>query len=77
MVRARRHAEVGEFISARAGDRTEGVVAMVADHYARAAALGDDADLEPDELRARLHGRLADADGAGAEPADDDQSREP
>ena len=36
-VRARRHAEVGEFIAARAADRSEGVVAMVAEHYARAA----------------------------------------
>jgi class 3 adenylate cyclase len=49
-VRARKHAEVGAFISTRAADRSEGVVAMVAEHYARAAALGDDADLEPAEL---------------------------
>ena len=34
-VRARKHAEVGAFISARAADRSEGVVAMVAEHYAR------------------------------------------
>ena len=39
-VRARKHAEVGEFISARAADRSEGVIAMVAEHYSRAAALG-------------------------------------
>jgi class 3 adenylate cyclase/tetratricopeptide (TPR) repeat protein len=51
-VRARKHAEVGAFISTRAADRSEGVVAMVAEHYARAAALGDDADLEPAELEA-------------------------
>src|SRR4029079_458873 len=49
-VRARKHAEVGAFISTRAADRSEGVIAMVAEHYARAAALGDDADLEPAEL---------------------------
>ena len=48
--RARRHAEVGAFIEARAADRAEGVVAMVAEHYARAAALGAAADLDPDEL---------------------------
>ena len=54
--RARRHAEVGAFISARAADRSEGVVAMVAEHYGRAAALGAGADLEPDELRA-IEGR--------------------
>ncbi len=49
-VRARRHAAVGAFISARAADRSEGVVAMVADHYGRSAALGAAADLEPGEL---------------------------
>jgi tetratricopeptide (TPR) repeat protein len=48
-VRARRHAEVADFISERAADRSEGVVAMVADHYGRAAALGSDAGLEPAE----------------------------
>jgi len=50
-VRARRHAEVAAFISARAADRSEGVVAMVAEHYGRAATLGAGADLEPEELR--------------------------
>ena len=49
-VRARRHAEVGAFIEARAADRPEGVVAMVAEHYGRAAGLGGAADLEPGEL---------------------------
>ena len=51
-IRAHRHAEVGAFISERAADRSEGVVAMVAEHYGRAATLGAAADLEPDELRA-------------------------
>ena len=37
-VRARKHAEVGDFIGERAADRSEGVVAMVAEHYARAAS---------------------------------------
>ncbi len=49
-VRARRHAEVGAFISARAADRSEGVVAMVAEHYGRAAGLGAAADLDSAEL---------------------------
>ncbi|MGI9019521.1 MAG: adenylate/guanylate cyclase domain-containing protein [Solirubrobacterales bacterium] len=49
-VRARRHAEVGDFISDRAADRSEAVVAMVADHYGRAAELGADAGLEDAEL---------------------------
>jgi hypothetical protein len=35
-----------------------------------------ESDLEPDELRERLHGRLAAVDAAG-EPADDDGSRAP
>ena len=51
-VRARKHAEVGEFISERAADRSEGVIAMVAEHYSRAATLGAAADLEPGELEA-------------------------
>ncbi len=45
-VRAQKHAQVGEFIEERAADRSEGVVAMVADHYGRAAALGADADID-------------------------------
>jgi class 3 adenylate cyclase/tetratricopeptide (TPR) repeat protein len=68
--RARRHAAVGEFISSRAADRGEGVVAMVAEHYARAASLGATADLEPPELE-RISARALEAleaagDAAGA-----------
>ena len=64
-VRARRHAEVGAFISARAADRSEGVVAMVAEHYGRAATLGAAADLEPDELRRDRGARAGGARGGG------------
>jgi class 3 adenylate cyclase/tetratricopeptide (TPR) repeat protein len=49
-VRARRHAEVGKFIADRAADRGEGVIGMVAEHYARAAQLGAAADLDSAEL---------------------------
>jgi adenylate cyclase len=49
-VRASKHAEVGTFIEERSADRSEGVVAMVAEHYGRAAALAESADLEPAEL---------------------------
>ena len=49
-VRARKHAEVGAFITERAADRSESVVATVADHLGRASALGAAADLEPGEL---------------------------
>jgi class 3 adenylate cyclase/tetratricopeptide (TPR) repeat protein len=59
-VRARRHAEVGSFISERAADRSEGVIAMVAEHYGRAASLGAAADLEPGELE-RIEGRALEA----------------
>ncbi len=59
-VRARKHASVGTFIEERAADRSEGVVAMVADHLGRAAALGDGADLEPAELE-RIDARALDA----------------
>ena len=59
-VRARRHAEVGAFISDRAADRSEGVVAMVADHYGRAAALGADAGIDQPELE-RIGARAVEA----------------
>jgi len=67
-LRARRHAEVGEFIEERAADRSEGVVAMVADHYGRAAALGADADLDPAELE-RVSVRAATALEAAGDSA--------
>jgi predicted ATPase/class 3 adenylate cyclase len=50
-IRCRKHFEVGGFIEDRAGERGEGAVALVAEHYARAATLGAEAGLEPDELR--------------------------
>lgn len=68
-VRARRHAEVATFIEERASDRTEAVIAMVADHLGRAAEIGADAGLEPDELgrvRARAHEALETAGDVAA-----------
>ncbi|HUH81462.1 MAG TPA: adenylate/guanylate cyclase domain-containing protein [Solirubrobacteraceae bacterium] len=53
-VRARKHAEVGEFIQQRLGARGEGTVALVAEHYSRAAAFAAEAHLpaaEADQLR--------------------------
>ncbi|HEY8002525.1 MAG TPA: adenylate/guanylate cyclase domain-containing protein, partial [Solirubrobacterales bacterium] len=64
-VRARKHAEVGAFISARAADRSEGVIGMVAEHYARAATLGAAADLEPGELEAFESAALEALEAAG------------
>jgi class 3 adenylate cyclase/predicted ATPase len=49
-VRARKHFEVGSFIEDRAGDRTDEVVQLLAEHYGRAAALGRDSDVPPHEL---------------------------
>jgi class 3 adenylate cyclase/tetratricopeptide (TPR) repeat protein len=49
-VRCRKHVEVGEFIRDRAGDRIEAFVGLVAEHYTRAAALGPDGGLTPEEL---------------------------
>jgi class 3 adenylate cyclase/tetratricopeptide (TPR) repeat protein len=67
-LRARKHAEVGDFISERAADRGEGVVAMVAEHYGRAAALGGAADLEPGELE-RIDARALEALEAAGDAA--------
>ena len=49
--RCRQHFAVGGFIEERAGDGGEGAVALVAEHYGRAAALAPEAGLEPDEMR--------------------------
>jgi predicted ATPase/class 3 adenylate cyclase len=65
LVRARKHAQVGAFIEERAADRSEGVVAMVADHYGRAAALGADADVEPAELEQINHKAISALEAAG------------
>jgi tetratricopeptide (TPR) repeat protein len=49
-VRSRKHFEVGNFLEERAGDRTDEVVALLAEHYGRAAALGREGGLPADEL---------------------------
>jgi adenylate cyclase len=49
-VRARKHFEVGSFIEERAGDRIDEVGPLLAEHYGRAAALGREGGLPPDEL---------------------------
>jgi tetratricopeptide (TPR) repeat protein len=68
-VRCRKHEQVGAFIEARAGDRPEAVVGLVAEHYARAAALAAEAGLGGSELaslRATATARLEDAGDAAA-----------
>ena len=49
-VRCRKHVEVGEFIRERTGERSEAFIGLIAEHYARAAALGSDAGLDADAL---------------------------
>ena len=49
-VRCRKHFEVGRFIEERAGDRTDEVVALLAEHYGRAAALGAEGGVDAREL---------------------------
>jgi len=49
-VRARKHFEVAQFIEARAGERVEEVLALLAEHYGRAAELARELGLSPAEL---------------------------
>jgi tetratricopeptide (TPR) repeat protein len=67
-VRARKHFEVGVFVEDRSGDRTDEVVALLAEHYGRAAALGREATLDGAELegieRKALHYLEAAGDAA-------------
>jgi class 3 adenylate cyclase/tetratricopeptide (TPR) repeat protein len=49
-IRARKHFEVGMFIEQRAGELRHEVVALLAEHYGRAATLGEEVHLDPDEL---------------------------
>ncbi len=49
-VRCRKHFEVGRFIEDRAGDRSDEVVALLAEHYGRSAALGAEGGVEAREL---------------------------
>jgi class 3 adenylate cyclase/tetratricopeptide (TPR) repeat protein/ribosomal protein L40E len=64
-VRARKHAEVGRFIEQRSSERGEAVVALVAEHYGRAAALAPAANLEPAEREQVAARALRFAESAG------------
>jgi len=55
-VRSRKHFEVGAFIEERAGDRSDELVALLAEHYGRAATLGRESGVAPQELEA-MRGR--------------------
>src|ERR687897_677635 len=49
-VRCKKHVEVAEFIRERAGERSDGVIGLIAEHFARAAALGSEAGLDTNAL---------------------------
>jgi len=49
-VRARKHGDVAAFIERHAGERSQEVVPLLAEHYGRAVALGEEVRLPPDEL---------------------------
>jgi class 3 adenylate cyclase/tetratricopeptide (TPR) repeat protein len=53
-VRSRKHFDVATFIEQRAGDRTDEVTALLAEHYSRAAALGREGGVEGEELAEML-----------------------
>ena len=67
-VRCRKHVEVAEFIRERAGERSDGVIGLIAEHFARASALGSEAGLEPDEL-AELQGQALESLEAAGDAA--------
>jgi tetratricopeptide (TPR) repeat protein len=64
-VRARKHFEVGVFIEERAGGHRHEVSALLAEHYGRAAALGEEVRLDPDELQPLRSKALQFAEAAG------------
>ena len=64
-VRCRKHFEVGRFIEERAGDRSDEVVALLAEHYGRSAALGAEGGVTAAELGADHRARRALPRGGG------------
>jgi len=49
-VRCRKHFQVGNYLEERAGDRADEMANLLAEHYWRAALLGDEAGLSNDDL---------------------------
>jgi len=64
-VRSRKHVEVAEFIARRSGERGDAFVGLIAEHYARAAALGAEAGVESGELAELQSKALAALEAAG------------
>jgi tetratricopeptide (TPR) repeat protein len=67
-VRAHKHAEVGEQIERRAGERSEEVVALLAEHYGRAATLAAEVQLDAAEV-ARMRERALSCNEAAGDAA--------
>jgi tetratricopeptide (TPR) repeat protein len=69
-VRCRKHFQIGNFLEDRAGDRADEMANLLAEHYWRAAVLGDEAGLTNDELapvhRKALHFHEVAGDTAAA-----------
>ena len=69
-VRARKHFEIGRFIEDRAGERTDEVVPLLAEHFGRAAILSKESGIDGDEAepihRKALHYLEAAGDAAAA-----------
>ncbi|MFN8173941.1 MAG: adenylate/guanylate cyclase domain-containing protein [Solirubrobacteraceae bacterium] len=67
-VRARKHHQVGELLARRAGDRGDEVVALLAEHFGRAATLAIEAGLPAEEV-ARLGERALELHEAAGDAA--------
>jgi class 3 adenylate cyclase/tetratricopeptide (TPR) repeat protein len=64
-VRAHKHGQVAAFIEQRAGERGQDVVALLAEHYGRAASLGEEIQLGEHELAPLRAKALRFAEAAG------------
>ncbi|HTU77231.1 MAG TPA: adenylate/guanylate cyclase domain-containing protein [Solirubrobacteraceae bacterium] len=64
-VRAQKHFEVARFIEVRAGERVEEVVALLAEHYGKAAELGSEIGLAPGDIAPYRAKALSHLEAAG------------
>jgi class 3 adenylate cyclase len=64
-VRSHKHYEVGRFIEDRAGERSDEVVALLAEHYGRAAALGLEAGIDRSEIETMADKAVSFLEAAG------------
>ena len=64
-VRARKHYDIGRFLEERAGERTDEVVALLAEHFGRAALLTNEGSIEGVDLEPIHRKALQYLEGAG------------